>query len=189
MIKLDTSSKSYVALTNWAEDIVKFARINLGDKSRKRKNNRTGKYKARKIDSSGALRKSLDFKLNTNKNSISFQLSGLDYADVVDGGRKKGKGIPLKPLEKWIRKKPIKLRNKDNKFIKMTDKAVERFAGFVSFNAKKYGISPSHFLRDAIVTADNKHEQLFIDEITKDVAYNYELILKDLQKSSIKKRK
>lgn len=188
MIKLDANTQSYTALTEWAEDTIKFARINLGDRNRKKQNARTGKFRKGKINASGDLSKSLGYKLNTNKNSIKFGITGLPYADVVDGGRKKGKGIPLAPLKKWVKKKPIRLRNKDGAFVKMTEARINNFVGAVSFNAKKYGIKPTNFLKEALEDSTNKHEALFTTALSGDFEQQIEQIIADFQERSKAKR-
>ena len=188
MIKLDTESKSYTELTAWAEDVVKFAKINIGDKNRKRKDPKTGKIKRRKIDASGNLRRSIKYKLSTNKNSINFGVSGASYADVVESGRRKGKFIPLDPLVKWIRKKPVRLRSEDNKFIKMTDSNVRQFARNISKKAQKYGTSPTHFLRDAVEMAESKHRELFREAVEEDVRTQVTILVKNLERLGIKRQ-
>lgn len=174
--KLETEE----ALNAWGVDIVKFARINLGDRNRPKKSTLTGKVRKGKINFSGDLSESLDYNLKVSKNSFGFQISGLDYADVVDGGRRKGKGIPLAPLIHWVEKKPIRLR-KDNKFIKMTDENRKAFAGFVSWKAKKYGIAPTNFLRDAVEDASKKHEADLTEALFKDIEQATTSIIRQLQ--------
>jgi hypothetical protein len=182
MLEREESEK---VLNAWGADIVKFAKINIGDKNRKRKSTLTGKTRKGKIDSSGKLRKSIDYELKVNPNSFGFTIVGEDYADVVDGGRRKGKGIPIAPLLKWVAQKPIRLR-KDNKFIKMTDANKKAFAGFVSWKAKKYGIAPTHFLRDAVRDAGKKHEGELFDAYFKDVEQSIDFIINQLQANRIK---
>jgi hypothetical protein len=154
--------------------------ININDRNRRKKSTLTGRYKKGKIDSSGALRNSIEYKLKVNENSFGFEVSGLDYADVVDGGRRKGKGIPLVPLLKWIKQKPIRLRE-NGQFIKMTPAKIRNFAGFVSWKAKKFGIAPTNFLLDAVTDAGNKHKEALTDALFKDVEQSATFIIKQLQ--------
>lgn len=167
-------------LNAWGADIVKFAKINIGDKNRRKKSTLTGRYRKGKIDSTGTLRNSLEHILKVSDNSFGFEITGADYADVVDGGRKKGKGIPITPLLKWVKAKPIRLR-KDGQFIKMTPQKKRDFARFVSWKAKKYGINPTNFLKDAVEDASNKHKDNLLDSLFKDTEQAVRFVVKQLQ--------
>ena len=77
----------------------------------------------------------------------------------VNAGRKKGlKGVPIEVLEKWIKQRGLKGRDKMGKFIK-----VRSFAFAIQTNIKKFGIRPANFLDVAI--EDLAQDQRIVDAI------------------------
>ena len=141
-------------LQDFGDRVVKLAQINLGRTYTARRSN--GKAYRKRIDSSGTLRKSLKSTLETRGDDGRFisgrvDFSMADYGKYVDAGRKPGKGIPLAPLEKWIRNKPLRLRDLESGgFVKMTDSRVRSVAYLISRKAKKKGIEATNFLSDPI---------------------------------------
>ena len=81
----------------------------------------------------------------------------------VNAGRKKGlKGVPIEVLEKWIKKRGLKGRDKMGKFIK-----VRSFAFAIQTNIKKFGIRPANFVEFSLdVLEENKELIQTIEEIT-----------------------
>lgn len=134
--------------------IVDLARINLGATYTAKRSN--GKTYRKRIDSSGSLRKSLKYKVKTRGEDGRFisgrlEFSMLEYGKYVDAGRKPGKGIPLDPLIKWIKKKPIRLRDLETgSFVKATDAKIKSLAFLISRNAKKNGIKPTKFITEPL---------------------------------------
>jgi hypothetical protein len=69
----------------------------------------------------------------------------LDYWKNVNDGRKPGKYVPLKPLEKWIRNKGLN-RDPKGRFKKFNIKGV---AAAISKSIKEKGIQPTNFYDDS----------------------------------------
>ena len=111
-------------LNAWGADIVKFAKINIGDRSRTRKSKTTGKIRKGKIDSSGNLRNSLDHNFKVNKNSFSMAVTGADYALDVDTGAKRK--TTVSEVKAWMKRKPVRLTSKKG-FVKMTPARINNF--------------------------------------------------------------
>lgn len=130
--------------------VLDLSRINLGRSYTAKRSN--GKSYRKRIDSSGRLRKSLDYEILTRGEdgrfiSARLEFKMLDYGKFVDQGRKKGKGIPSKPLEEWIKKKPIRIRDLETgSFVKQTDARIKSLAFLISRNAKRNGIEPTNFI-------------------------------------------
>lgn len=126
-------------LDNFGKRVVKLAKINLGAK-------RNGKV----IDSSGTLRRSLDYDLEVFKSgNFSFSIEMEDYGVNVDKGRRKGKAPPTAPILKWIKSKPVRLRDlKTGSFIKQTESKLKGLAFVIARKIKREGITATNFLTD-----------------------------------------
>ena len=130
------------ALNEFGREVVKLAKINIGA-------TRTVNGKRRRIDSSGKLRKSINYSLKTHKNSFSFFIEMEDYGEWVDKGRKPGKGIPKDALFKWIKTKPIRVRDlKTNSFVKQTESRIKSLAFLINRKIKEEGIAATNFLKE-----------------------------------------
>jgi len=111
-------------LNEYAATVVERAQSNLRIKRRVR-----GKTVNRVA--SGRLLNSLTYKLRLryNKPTIDFTVDNDEvgkYADVIEFGRKPypgqpNKRPPYKDIMKWIKLKPLKLRNRQGEFIKATE--------------------------------------------------------------------
>lgn len=159
-------------LQDFADNVVRLTKINLGKTYTARRAN--GKSYRKRIDSSGNLRRSVDANVRLRdddgrfvKGFVVFEM--LEYGIWVDKGRKKGKGIPLAPLEKWIKQKPLRIRDKETgSFIKSTPSKVRGLAYVISMNAKKHGIKPTNFFKDAYESQEEK----FYNQLQEAVAEN-----------------
>ena len=155
-------------LADFADNVVRLAKINVG-KTYTAKNSRGKSYKKR-IDASGNLRKSITSELKTktkdgrfSKGFIIFKM--LEYGFNVDKGRKAGTGVSREgqqSIMKWIRKKPLKMRDtregKKGQFLKMTESREKGLAFVISRNIKKRGLKPTNFFTDAY---ESQEEKLF----------------------------
>lgn len=152
-------------LKDFADKVIEKAQLNLGVvKSYRSK--ATGKTYRKRLDASKRLRNSLASELKVRaedgrfvKGFVTFKM--LDYGQVVDKGRKAGKGISeagQKSVIEWIKKKPLKLRDADGKFVKLTDARLKGMAYVISRNMKKYGKEPTNFFTDAY---NSQEESLF----------------------------
>jgi hypothetical protein len=92
---------------------------------------------------SGTLARSIqvaEVKSNNGNDSLIIMME--DYGRYVQGGRKKGKYAPIKPLLQWIKDRNLKGRNKKTgRYI--TDLS---FAFGISRNIKDFGIRPADFV-------------------------------------------
>ena len=127
-------------LKEFGENVTRNAKQNLG-----------ASYKGRRIDNSGALRKSLDYNVKVSKtgNSFEFDIEMLEYGEWVDKGRLPGKGIPPKALLKWIRTKPIRLRDsKTGSFVKSSESKLKSLAFLINRKIKEHGIAATNFISE-----------------------------------------
>lgn len=164
-------------LNSMGADIVKFARINIGDANRTRKSKMTGKTRKGKIDSSGNLRKSLDYEVKVFKNSFGFVINGADYADDIDQGTKRNTSVSS--IKKWMKVKPVRLTSSKG-FIKMTPSRIESFAKFVAWKVSTIGSDRTLFLTDAVTRASKKYEKELTESLFKDIEQSTKFILNGL---------
>jgi len=162
-------------LKDFADKVIEKAQLNLGVvKSYRSK--ATGKTYRKRLDASKRLRNSLASELKVRakdgrfvKGFVSFEM--LDYGQVVDKGRKAGKGISRagqKSVIEWIKKKPLKLRDADGKFVKLTDARLKGMAYVISRNMKKYGKEPTNFFTDAYNSQEESLFEAMQDRIADD---------------------
>lgn len=131
-------------LNNFGENVTRLAKINIGA-------TRVVNGKRRRIDNSGKLRNSIDYNLLVSKNETSFEFSieMEDYGEWVDKGRKPGKGIPPRELFKWIKSKPIRVRDLETRsFVKQTESRIKSLAFLINRKIKKEGIAATNFLSE-----------------------------------------
>jgi len=162
-------------LKDFADKVIEKAQLNLGVvKSYRSK--ATGKTYRKRLDASKRLRNSLDGEVKVRakdgrfvKGFVSFKM--LDYGNIVDKGRKAGKGISeagQKSVIEWIKKKPLKLRDADGKFVKLTDARLKGMAYVISRNMKKYGKEPTNFFTDAYNSQEESLFEAMQDRIADD---------------------
>lgn len=164
-------------LNDWGADIVKFAKINIGDRSRTRKSKITGKTRKGKIDSSGDMRDSLDHSIVVHKNSFGFQVTGVDYTSDVDLGTKRKTSVNA--VKNWMKAKPVRLTSKKG-FIKMTPARIDNFAKFVAWKVSTIGSDATYFFTDAVTDASKKWETQLTESLFKDVEQSTSFILRQL---------
>lgn len=106
-----------------------------------------GKYKglSNKV-ASGSLKNSIEVTAQEKGDVSYLQMSMNDYGQWVQSGRLPGKkGVPIDAIEKWIRSRGLKGRDKKGRFI--TNRS---FAFGIQKNIKKFGIRPSNWYDVAI---------------------------------------
>jgi hypothetical protein len=106
-----------------------------------------GKYKglSNKV-ASGSLKNSIEVTAQEKGDVSYLQMSMNDYGQWVQSGRLPGKkGVPIDAIEKWIRSRGLKGRDKKGRFI--TNRS---FAFGIQKNIKKFGIRPSDWYDVAI---------------------------------------
>ena len=161
----------------FTERVVRLSKINIG----KSKNPNGGK----KIDSSGALRKSIKGDVTSDKVTISM----LDYGVLRDAGQlgkkrkilkgwnksiftPRGKGFtskrpPIQAIEKWIKDKPVRARSKGTGKFKKMDKT--QLAGAISYSIWQNGIQPGLFMSDVFNDEFKKLPDEVIEAYWEDV--------------------
>jgi hypothetical protein len=151
-------------LNEYAAAVVERAKSNLRIKRRVR-----GKVVNRVA--SGNLLNSLVYKLKFryNKPTIDFTVdndAAGKYADVIEDGRRPypgqpNKRPPYKDIMKWIKLKPLKLRNRQGEFIKATESNIKSAAIAISKSIGEKGIEGIHYYQEAVDdTWDEYKEQL-----------------------------
>jgi hypothetical protein len=95
---------------------------------------------------SGSLRDSITVTAKDTENGGTLSVSMNNYGQWVQSGRLPGKkGVPIDAIEKWIRQRGLKGRDKKGRFI--TNRS---FAFGIQKNIKKFGIRPSNWYDVAI---------------------------------------
>lgn len=167
----------YEALLNeYAATVVERAQSNLRIKRRVR-----GKVVNRVA--SGTLLNSLTYKLRIryNKPTIDFTVKGDagKYADVIEYGRKPGaKMPPVSAIEKWIKIKPLKLRNRQGEFIKSTESAIKSAAFAIAKSIGENGIEGINYYQDAINDTWEDYSEQLIQAYAKGVEQRFLLNLR-----------
>lgn len=163
-------------LNEYAATVVERAQSNLRIKRRVR-----GKVVNRVA--SGTLLNSLTYKLRIryNKPTIDFTVKGDAgrYADVIEYGRKPGaKMPPVSAIEKWIKIKPLKLRNRQGEFIKSTESAIKSAAYAIAKSIGENGIAPVPYYQEAIDDTWEDYSEQLIQAYAKGVEQRFLLNLR-----------
>ena len=154
-------------LNEYAATVVERAQSNLRIKRRVR-----GKIVNRV--SSGTLLNSLIYKIRVRygKPTIDFTVKGPagQYADVIEFGRKpNSKMPPVSAIEKWIRMKPLKLRNRQGEFIKSTESAIKSAAYNIARSIGEKGIEGINYYGEAIDDTWDDYKDKLMDAYIKDI--------------------
>lgn len=155
-------------LNEYALAVVERAQSNLRIKRRVR-----GKTVNRVA--SGRLLNSLyyNLKIRYNKPTIDFTVSNDEagkYADVIEFGRRPGaKMPPVKPIEDWIRLKPLKLRNRQGEFIKSTESAIKSAAFAIAKSIGEKGIEGIYYYTEAIDDTWDEYKDKLMEGYIKSI--------------------
>jgi hypothetical protein len=132
--------------------------------------------KRRRAVSSGTLKNDLTYKPRhrNNKTTIDFttkSASTRQYADVVEYGRRKGaKMPPIKPIMDWIKRKPIKLKDKDGQFVKVTPAGIKSAAFAIARGISKNGTPAVRYFTEAIeTTLQDDDGKLFLEAMENEI--------------------
>lgn len=148
------AGKGFVDIELWqfAEEVVKAAKINLGASKKGRRSNTTG-----------ALKRSLRYKIGDD-NTVTFYME--EYGAYVDSGRdgkskknRSKKGIiskgntPRYPnidsIKQWVQDKKLKPRNfKTGEFIPVTKSSLNSQAFLIARKIYEKGTKPTYFFSD-----------------------------------------
>lgn len=128
---------------------------------------------------SGHLSKSLyyNLKIRYNKPTIDFTVSNDEagkYADVIEFGRRPYPGDPTKrppiaAIEKWIKLKPLKLRNNQGQFIKMTQDSIKAAARRIAISIGERGIEGIYYYTEAIDDTWDEYKDKLMEGYIKSV--------------------
>lgn len=166
------------ALNAWGGDLVKFAKIKIGDRNRRRTSKITGKSRRGAIENTRRLRNSFKFDLKEMPNSFNGEILAEDYAqDVNDGARRNAN---FGKLLSWVKSKPIRFR-RNGQFIKTTPAMQKNFAKFVQWKVKNIGSDFSGYLDEAIEEANEKHRNNIEGAIFKDVEAATSAVLRGIK--------
>ena len=175
---LNKEGKTYEVLEQIGVDYVRFAKIKINDRNRKRKSKITGKMRKGRIDSSGKMRKSLNYEIDETDGGLGVFVTGIDYTEDVDQGNKRK--TSKQSIERWMKTKRIRLTNEKG-FIKMTPAVIANFANFVAWKVSTIGSDYTGFLEEAQNEAFRKYENELLDAIVFDTAQSIESVLSQLK--------
>ena len=127
------------------------------------------------------LSNSLGYNLKVYKSGgLELGFEAADYFKYVEEGRKPGKMPPVSAIAKWIRIKPIKLRDsKTGRFKAKTDTNINSAAFGIAKHIGAYGVEPTWFFRDAFKMHYKRINKDLIKAYAKDVAKFMKITLKD----------
>jgi len=158
-------------LDDMGKAVVQAAQRNLGTR-RIGKNNSYGSTKSRRLP-----------------NSLMFQRDGMDmkfgsplpYAQFihwgVSGTHRKVKNSPFKytnkqpptaPILKWIKRKPVRLRDSSGKYVKETKSRLQGLAFFIARRIKKMGIPKLEYFTEAWETQYPKWKSKILEAMALD---------------------
>lgn len=152
-------------MKKFGQEVVEKAMLNLGVY-------RTVKGKKRRAVASDTLRKSLSFYYDGRSSKIQFFAKGkaANYAPVVEYGRRKGaKMPPIDAIVKWMKIKPIRIRDKNGKIVKQTPSLIRSKAFTIARGIARNGIPPLFYWREAvndtIIEFQSEFEEVLMKEI------------------------
>ena len=143
---MQESENINTALQTFVDEVVRLAKIEIGAKRKARRSN--GKIYYKRIDNTGKLRRSLRGDVKTSRSSFSASILMEEYGEWVDKGRKKGKGAPPNAIRKWIKQKPLRVRDAQGQFVKATESRINSLAYLINRKIKRKGIEATNFLTD-----------------------------------------
>ena len=180
-------------IRQFAERVIKAARLNLGATRTITYND--GKKKRRRQVSSGKLKDSLDYLIETKQNrntkgqfqsGFNFNLSFLmeDYGKFIDegvsgtkykvpNGSRFGFDTKMPPkgsIRTWMAQKKVKARDlKTNSFVKQTEANLNSAAFLISRSIKQRGIPKSEFFQAPFALEYSKLPQEIIEALNTDL--------------------
>jgi hypothetical protein len=197
---LSVTKNTEQVIRQFAERVIKAARLNLGATRTITYND--GKKKRRRQVSSGKLKDSLDYLIETKQNrntkgqfqsGFNFNLSFLmeDYGKFIDegvsgtkykvpNGSRFGFDTKMPPkgsIRTWMAQKKVKARDlKTNSFVKQTEANLDRAAFLISRSIKQRGIPKSEFFQAPFALEYSKLPQEILEALNNDL----DDILRDL---------
>tara|TARA_R110000803_G_scaffold4201_8_gene14402 strand:+ start:22 stop:582 length:561 start_codon:yes stop_codon:yes gene_type:complete len=158
-------------LNAFSDRVVKLLKIEIG--RNRNRNYKSGNVSA-PIDSSGSLRESIQAQSKDYENGFGYPISGNEYGILIDEG---GKATPsIDNIISWIRKKPVKLRNRTGTFATITNSRIRGLAHNIARAINERDIQPTNFIDDAIEKAMTQINAIQ-EPIYKDVELNVDEML------------
>lgn len=157
-------------LAEFAEEVNLAAKRTLGSRT-------IGKNRSYGV-ASRSLQKSLTFQLKGDR--VSFG-SPLPYATFIHwgvNGTKKNRNAPfsytnkqppLAPIMEWMRRKPLRLRDKDGKFIKQTESRLKSAAFLIARSIKRKGIAGLRYYSIALESVVPQYTEKLGAALAEDV--------------------
>lgn len=163
-------------LKKFADKVIHRARWILA----KRKNSKGYKTNTKEK----TLSDSLDYNLKVYKSGgLELGFKAAEHFNYVEEGRKSGKQPPSDKIAKWIKIKPLRLRDTSTgKFLQKNKKNINSAAFLIARSIGTYGIKPTYFFRDAF----KMHYKRIDKTIIKAYASDMEKFLKTTLKDNIK---
>ena len=166
---VEVNPKYLQALQDYAERWVQLSKLELGT-YKPRKSRRTTwngmtpskssiKIKKRRAVASGKLQESIEYNVQVTPDAGIVEYILEDYGKYVESGRKAGKGVPVKALQKWIRedRKMRYFNRKTNKFEAMTESKLNSLSFMINRSIKAFGIDPNPFIEPSMQRAYDEH--------------------------------
>jgi len=127
------------------------------------------------------LSNSLDYDLKVYPSgALELGFKAADYFKYVEEGRKPGKMPPPSAIAKWIKIKPIKIRDtKTGKFKSKTDININSAAFAIAKHIGAFGVEPTWFFRDAFKMHYKRINKDILAAYAKDVVKFMKITLKD----------
>tara|TARA_R100001480_G_scaffold117936_1_gene117343 strand:+ start:985 stop:1488 length:504 start_codon:yes stop_codon:yes gene_type:complete len=128
--------------------------------------------KRRKINTSlETLSNSLGFNVKVYPSgALEMDFTAADYFKYVEEGRRPGSMPPPSAIAKWIKDKPIKIRNAKGQYAQKTEANVNSAAYGIAMHIKTYGIEPKWFFRDAFAMHHKRIAPEIVAAYGKDAA-------------------
>lgn len=169
----DSKKDTKKELKKFADKVIKRARWIL----KKRKNSKGYKTNTKLK----TLSKSLDYNLEVySSGALELSFSAAEHFNYVEHGRKPGKQPPLDKIAKWIKIKPLRLRDlKTGKFIKKNKSNINSAAFLIARSIGTYGIKPTNFFRDAFKMHYKRLDKTIIKAYASDMERFLNTTLKD----------
>lgn len=120
----------------------------------------------------GSLIRSLDFTIVKKMDDLMLGIIANDYLTYVDKGRRPGKMPPIKPIQSWVKAKPIKIKNMS-----------ERQTAFViARSIGKRGIKPTNIMDGLVKNILSKKDTLIAKGVKEDLEkYINETFIKEIK--------
>ena len=182
-LKLRNTENYMVGFSN---RLIKLLKIEIG-RNRQRtyaptKTFPNGRTINKPIDSTGSLRKSLETHMTKSsmKNfaqggSFALGIRGNSYGKDVDEGSDLT-APNVDKIVKWIKAKPVRLRDARGKFINRSAASIRNIAGLIAEKIEDEGTEPTNFIDDAISMAMQQIATI-ADPIEEDIYLNLDEIM------------